>query len=373
VTGVAAGLRRAGGAVASSPAATSIVLAFLLGAVMIAVTGNSPLAAYGAMLEGAFSGSGLRNTVTRTLPIVGMALAIAVPFRAGIVNLGGEGQMVIGGLAGTLAAIHLDGPSWLVVPVSLAVGMLVGAAWAATSALGQTLFRVPILITSLLLNWPARAITSYLVRFPFADPTVTSASTVTVPPSGQIPRLPLFGGVSVVLIVVIGLVIAIAVVNRRTVPGYETAMTGLNSRFSRYGGVDVPGQTVSVMVVSGAIGGFVGTYLITGEIMRFVDGDLVATAYAWTGLLVTLLARHRPGAILAAGAFFAALQVGGQGMQRTAGVPWQLAQVLQAVVIVMIASRFVVPRRRREAEPEEGEATLAVQPAEPDSVPVAEV
>ncbi len=348
--------------ITQSPAAVSVVLAFAIGALIIAATGASPLDAYRAMFDGAFTGSGLRNTVTRTLPIVGMALAISIPFRSGIINLGGEGQMVIGGLAGTLTAISLDGPSIVVVPVSFAVGMIVGAMWAAVSAVGQVAFQVPILITSLLLNWPARAITSYLVRFPFADPTITSASTVQVPPSARVPKLPLFGGVSAVLLVVLLAVVVLAFVNRRTVVGYETAMTGANARFSRYGGVGVPRQVLGTMMASGAIAGFVGTYLVTGEILRFMDGDLVATGYNWTGLLVTLLAQHRPFAILLAGAFFAALQVGGLGMQRTAGVPWQLAQVLQAIVIVALASRFAFRARVRGPEPD-GTAEPEPEPA----------
>lgn len=338
---------------AASPAVVSVVLAFILGAIIIGATGQSPMAAYRAMFDGAFQGSGLRNTVTRTLPIVGMALAISIPFRSGIINLGGEGQMVIGGLAGTLTAITLEGPAVVVVPVSFAVGMIVGALWAAVSAIGQVAFQIPILITSLLLNWPARAVTSYLVRFPFADPTVTSASTVQVPASARVPKLPLFGGVSSVLIVVLLAVVLLAIINRRTVVGYETNMTGSNARFSRYGGVGVPRQILGTMMASGAIAGFVGTYLVTGEILRFMDGDLVATGYNWSGLLVTLLAQHRPFAILLAGAFFAALQVGGLGMQRTAGIPWQLAQVLQAIVIVALASRFAFRGRTVAPEPDE--------------------
>jgi general nucleoside transport system permease protein len=350
---------------------TSIALAFLVGALMIVATGNSPLEAYTAMFQGAFSGSGLRNTIARSLPIVAMGLALAVPFRAGIINLGGEGQLVVGGLAGTLVAIHLEAPSLVVIVASLLVGALAGAAWAALAAFGQVGLQLPILITSLLLNYPARALTGYLVRFRFADPTVTSSSTVPVPPAGQIPKLPLFGGVSVIALAVLGLVVLVAVVNRRTVPGYETSMTGVNSRFSRYGGVSVPRQTVSVMLASGAIAGFTGTYLVTGEIMRFLDGDLVASGFAWTGLLVTLLARHRPAAILLAGLFFAVLQSGGLAMQRTTEVPWQLAQVIQAVVIVALVSRFAfeLGGRRRTEDASDVDGT----PADDDSVPVGEV
>jgi general nucleoside transport system permease protein len=342
-----ASARRSGSALLRSPGTTSIVLALVVGAAMIRITGNSPFEAYGAMIEGAVTGSGLRNTISRSLPIVAMGLALAIPFRAGIINLGGEGQLVIGGLAGTLVAIHLDGPTWLVVPAALIVGAMFGAAWAAMSAIGQTWLQLPILITSLLLNYPARALTSYLVRFPFSDPTVTSASTVQVPEGARIPKLPLFGGISAILIALLVLVAVVAFASRRTVPGYETAMSGFNSRFSRYGGVDVSGQMIWTMALSGAIAGATGTYLVIGETLRFLDGDLVATQFAWTGLLVTLLARHRPWAILAAGMFFAALQSGGLAMQRTTDIPWQLSQVLQAVVIVAIASGFAFNWRRR--------------------------
>jgi simple sugar transport system permease protein len=320
------------------------------GAAIIWITGTNPWAAYGEMLHGAFLGSGLRNSIGRAIPIVGMALALSLTFRAGVINLGGEGQMVVGGLAGTLTAIYVPGPGPVVMVLAVISGMIAGGLWALLPAFGQTRLRLPILITSLLLNYPARALTGYLVRFPFADPTVTSSSTVPVPDPNRIPKV---AGVSVTIVLVVALLVALAVLNRRTVPGYEIRMNGFNSRFTRYGGVDVERQTVWVMAASGAIAGLVGTHLVVGETFRFLDGDLVVTGFAWTGLLVTLLALHRPGPIAVAGFFFAALQIGGLAMQRNVNVPWQLAQVIQAVVIVLLAGRFVVGRRasrRSEAE-----------------------
>ena len=352
-----ASLTRFSGRVLRSPVAFSVVVAFLLGAVIILLTGENPLVAYGEMLSGAFLGSGFGNTLGRAIPIVGMALATSIPFRAGVINLGGEGQMVMGGLAGTLVAIYTPGPAWMVIPLAMLAGMAAGAAWAAVSALGQTWLRLPILISSLLLNYPARSITGYLVRFPFADPTVTSSSTVPVPPANRIPELPIFGDVSVTLLVVALLVAGLHLFNRRTILGYETRMTGLNSRFSRYGGVEVDRQVVGVMLAAGALSGLIGTHLVVGVTFRFLDGDLVVSGFAWTGLLVTLLALHRPLPILVAGFFFAALQVGGLAMQRNVEVPWQLAQVLQAVVIVVLASRFALAWQRghREGAPPEEE------------------
>ncbi|MGH8959182.1 MAG: ABC transporter permease [Acidimicrobiia bacterium] len=342
--------------------AFSILSALVIGAVVIALSGTNPLLAYQEMVDGALTGSGLRNTVARMIPIVGMGLALSIPFRAGVINLGGEGQMVLGGLAGTLTAIYLPGPPPLVMVASVLAGAVAGSFWAFLAAAGQIWLKLPILISSLLLAYPARAITSYLVRFPFADPTVTSSSTVPVPNASRIPKLPLFGGVSASIILLALFLVAIAIFNQRTVAGYETRMTGLNSRFSRYGGVGVDRQVVWVMVASGAISGVIGTHLVVGETYRFLDGDLVVTGFAWTGLLVTLLASHRPLPMLAAGAFFAALQIGGLAMQRNVNVPWQIALVLQAVVIVVLASRYVLGWRQREQPDEvpmvEGELTV---------------
>ncbi len=330
-----------------SPVAFSLVFAFALAAVIVAVTGGNPLAAGEEMFTGAVTGSGLRNTLGRAVPIVGMALAVSVCFRAGTFNLGGEGQMVIGGLAGTLVAIYLPGPGALIVPLALVTGAVVGALWALLPAYGQTHLRLPILITSLLLNYVARAITGYLVRFPLADVSVTLATTRQVPETARMPKIPVFGGVSLSLLVVVALVAVLWMVYGRAVAGYETQMAGLNMRSARYGGIDVERRTVEVMAVAGAIGGMIGTHLIIGEALRFIDGELVLSGFAWTGLLVSLLAMNRPIPVFVTGLFFSGLQIGGLAMQRNAGVSWRLSQVLQAVVIVAVACRLAIRRSDR--------------------------
>lgn len=349
--------------IASSPVTFSIVFAFAVGAIVVALTGNDPLGAYEEMVRGAVTGSGLRNTLGRAIPIVGMALAVSVAFRAGVINLGGEGQMVAGGLAGTVTAVYLPGPGLVVVPLAMIVGAIAGAAWAMLPAYGQTRLRLPILITSLLLNYVARAITGYLVRFPLADVSVTLATTRQVPETARMPKMPVFGGVSLSLLLVGLLVAAAWVIYGRTVAGYETQMAGFNGRFARYGGIQVERQTVAVMVTSGAIGGLIGTHLIIGEALRFIDGELVISGHAWTGLLVSLLAANRPVLILLAGLLFSGLQIGGLAMQRNADVSWRLAQVLQATVIVAVASRLTVRWRRRGAPPDLAEPELVTAEA----------
>ncbi len=342
------------------PVVFSLVFAFALGWAIVYLTGNDPGFAYREMLDGAVAGSGLRNTLGRAVPIVGMALAVSVAFRAGVINLGGEGQMVMGGLAGSLVAIYVPGPGEIVIPLAMVVGGLAGAMWAMLPAFGQTRLRLPILITSLLLNYVARAVTGYLVRFHFLDDSVTLTSTRQVPETARMPKLPLFGGVSLSLVLVVLAVVVAWVFYRRTVPGYETQMAGFNGRFARYGGIQVERQTVGVMVVAGAIGGAIGTHMIIGDAYRFIDGELVVSGLAWTGLLVALLAANHPPMILVAGLLFSGLQIGGLAMQRNADVSWRLSQVLQALVIVAVASRltFDLFRRRRKG-PTTGELESA--------------
>jgi ABC-type uncharacterized transport system permease subunit len=346
--------------VAQSPVTASLIIAFLVVALIIAVTGSNPLEAYLEIWRGAATGSGPRTTINRAIPIVGMAIALSLPFRAGIVSLGGEGQLVLGGLAASLVAIHLPGPGPLVIAVAMLAGAGAGMLWAALPALGQAHLQLPILITSLLLNAPARALSSYIVKYYFSDPSATSTTTVAIPAETHIPTSSLVYGASLSAVLVLVLVILVSLRNSRTVSGYEGFISGVNLRFSRYGGVEVRRQMILTMLASGAIAGAVGAHLVLGQAFRFVDGDLARTGFAWTGLLVTLLAAHRAWPILVAGMFFAALQVGGLAMQRTAGVSWQLAQVLQAIVILALVMRIVLLRPRM-APPDDAELIATEQ------------
>ncbi|HRD99774.1 MAG TPA: hypothetical protein PLV68_00665, partial [Ilumatobacteraceae bacterium] len=221
--------------------------------------------------------------------------------------------------------------------------------WALIPALAQTELQLPILISGLLLNQPARALTSYLTKNYFADPAASVTSMRALPKDVRVPAVGWVTGASATLFLILALVVTISLFNNRTAPGYQNYVSGLNLRFSRYGGVAVRRQTIVSMAVGGAIAGVVGAHLVLGQAFRFVDGDLPGTGFAWTGLLVCLLAANRAYPILIAGAFFSALQVGGLAMQRNAGVSSQLAQVLQALVILALALQITFVRRRRRA------------------------
>jgi general nucleoside transport system permease protein len=368
-TGTAGDVPRWRGALgwATGSVPVSIVLALLIGAVAIAIAGKDPLAAYRSMVAGALTGPGLANTLQRAIPIVGLAMALAIAFRAGVFNLGAEGQMVLGGLAGTIVAIRMPGPGLVVLLTACLAAIVAGALWGALSAVLQTGLGVPILITSLLLNYPARYLSSYLVRFPLKDQSSSMVATRPVPEDARIaPLIPapsglgramsaslgrdnllvlVTRGVNWSIVVVLAIVVLAAFVNRRTPGGLESGLAGLNPRFARYGGVNTSRLAVSTMMISGGISGLIGVLLVLGSQYRLIDGALVGTNYAWTGLLVALLAANRPLRVLVVGAFFAALVVGGEAMQRSEDVSAQISQVIQAAVIVLIAIRVRLPLR----------------------------
>ena len=149
--------------------ALAVCFAALAGAALILVSGHDPLSAYAEIVRGSLSPAVLPDTLNWATPLLGMTLAVAVPLRGGMVNLGGDGQIVIGGLIGALAPLLLPGHSAFGAAIGLALAGLGGGLYAALAAWGEVRHGVPMLISSLLLSYPAIGVTSYLARFPLRD------------------------------------------------------------------------------------------------------------------------------------------------------------------------------------------------------------
>jgi len=313
----------------------------LLGAVLMMMTGHDPIQAYAAMVRGAFGGRNAANlaaTLNRAVPIVGMGLAAGLAFRAGFFNIGGEGQLVLGGLAAAVVALHLSLPGFLVIPLAILAAAFVGGAYAWLAAFLDFRFGMPLLISTLLMIYPARLLASYLVSHPLRDVASGMTQTMRISSDTVLPKL---AGtrISSGLIVVLLLVATAHWLIGRTRFGYRMRMTGLNARFSRYGGVDVEQLGYRVMFLSGATAGLIGAVQVLGVHYRYIDGSLTQPLYAWIGIMVALLAGSRPLGVLLAGLFFAAVQTGGFGMERATDVPREISQVLQALIILMVAAR----------------------------------
>jgi simple sugar transport system permease protein len=317
----------------------AILGAVLIGAIIMVITGHNPLQAYWAMLEGAVGGQNLAATLSRAAPIVGMGLAAAVAFRAGFFNLGGEGQLVLGALTTALVAIYLPLPGPLLLPLAMLAAAMVAGLYAWLAAFFQLRFNVPLLISTLLLNYPARFFASYMVTHPFRDVPSGMPQTYLVPIAVNLPSLSQDDRLHAGLFITLGLVLLAAFVIQRTVVGYEIRMAGLNANFVRYGGVDLPRLGYRVMFASGAIAGIVGAIEVLGVHQRYIDDALTSPLYAWVGLMTALLSGSNPLGVLVAGLFFSAVQTGGFALERATEVPRELSRVLQALIILLVAAR----------------------------------
>jgi ABC-type uncharacterized transport system permease subunit len=327
------------------PVVTAVVFGIVIGGILVFVSGANPFTAYYEILVGSLSPRSLPDTLNWAVPLVGMTLVAAIPLRGGMINLGGDGQMVIGGLVAALIPLYVPAPGPVLTLLALLGAAVAGGLYASLAAWGETRHGIPMLISSLLLSYPAIGVTSYIVGFPLRDVETGLAQTEMIPEGA---RLLVLTGALNAGILVIGVIAALVIwFDRRTVAGYELRMRGSNVRFAGYGGVRLARQTMRVMFVSGAIAGIVGAIIVLGSQFRFTDGALLTPAYTWSGLMAALLVNGEPIGAICAGTFFAALQTGGFAMQRETSVPRVLTIVLQSIIILFLAMRHGIDRRRQ--------------------------
>ena len=294
-----------------------------------------------AFFKGAFGGrkyAYLLVTISRAALITGMAIAALIAFRAGLFNIGGEGQLVIGGLASAFVAINLPfgGPAGIF--LVLLAGMIAAGVWAIIAGIMKLWLGVPILVGTLLLNYPARYIASYFVSHPLRDISSGMPQTHLIEKSLWLPLIPGtrldIGFIFILLVFCLVLIYCY-----RTVGGYEAKMTGLSIDFANASGLKTKKISLETLALSGAIAGLVGAIAVLGLHHRFTDGMLVQPLYAWTGIVAALMVSLIPWAVLPAGFFFAAIHSGASGMERTADVPKEIAIIIQGMIILFVASK----------------------------------
>ncbi|OLP61234.1 ABC transporter permease [Xaviernesmea oryzae] len=325
----------------------AILIGVVIGGLLVLVSGGNPFNAYWRILVGSLAPANWPDTLNWAVPLVGMTIAAAIPLRGGMVNLGGDGQLAIGGFVAAVLPVLLPQilplPGPLLALVAILAAMLAAGLYAALAAFGEVRFGIPMLISSLLLSYPAIGLTSYFVGFPLRDTATGLSQTAMIPEGARLATIsgPLNIGLLLILVVA-GLVLY---VDRRTVFGYELRMRGLNPRFTAYGGVKPGPQMLRTLFASGAIAGLVGAIIVLGSLYRFQDGALLTPGYTWSGLMAALLANGEPLGAMVAGLFFAALQTGGFAMQRETEIPRVLTMILQAIIILFLAIRHGVVRR----------------------------
>ncbi|WP_417308904.1 ABC transporter permease [Devosia sp.] len=324
-------------AIASSVGA--VLLAFALCAILIALWQVNPLTAYLALFDGAFgSWNSLAETLLRAVPLTFTGLAVAIAFRGGAFNLGGEGQLFVGATAA--AAVGLNAamlPPLLLIPLMILAAALAGALWSSLAGVMKLRLGANELITTIMLNYIAIYLISYLLHGPMQEAAGYLAQTERLSRATEfpdlIPRTRLHMGALLALVMVFVMHFALW----HTVWGYKLRVVGLNARTALNSGMKVGALSLSAFLVSGALAGLAGYMELIGVQHRMIEN--FSPGFGYTGIIVALLGRTNPFGVLAAAILFAALQVGGTSMQSAAGVPSTLTQIIQGVVVLFVIGR----------------------------------
>jgi len=324
------------------PQVIAILLAFLVGAVVLAVTGYSPLDAYGAMLSGAFGDTfGIGQTFTQATPIIFTALAFLFAYKSGLFNIGAEGQFLVGAFTAALVGISFEGlPFFIHVPIALIAGAMGGALWGFIPAVLKARLGAHEVITTMMLSYVALYVTGYMVNYPFKEPGSWVAQTVFISPSAELPRILQPTQLSASIFVAVLLAGLTHYILQKTTIGYEVRAIGSNPSAAESGGISIKKGIVLALTLSGAMAGLGGAGEVLGVHRRFIEG--FSPGYGWDGLAVALVGGLNPAGVLLASVLFGALRSGGMTMTRTTHVPLDIATILQALVILFVAAPKLV-------------------------------
>ena len=320
----------------------AILLGLFIGGLVILIAGKNPLIIYGEMFNKSLMHPYLVQTLIRSIPIIISSIAIIASWRAGYINLGVEGQMIFGALAATVVALYVPGPPFLVMILSIIVGMIVGALYALIASILNLKFDVSIVISTLMMNYIANYIATYFVTYPLKDMSGDGlrSQTPAINEALRFSKIGNTGTFNTGFIIMIIVVIAYIFIERKTEFGYESKMTGLNPTFSKYGGINQKRTALKTMALSGAIAALGGIIEIFGVKYKYTANMFGSASYAWTGLMAALISGLNPVGSFIVGLFLSALQVGGQSIQRTTGIPIELSSVIQSCITLFVSAKL---------------------------------
>lgn len=316
--------------------------AFALGIALLAIflwlAGFDVAASLHALWHGAFGSwyEFTSATLVRATPLVILGLAFTLASKAGMLNIGMEGQFAVGAIGATWAGLHLGGaPPVIAVAGTLLAGGLAGAGFVAIPAFLRARFGVTEVISTILLNFVAAATVSYAITGPLQEPSRAYPQSSAISIAARLPHLAagsrLHGG----FVLAIGLTVLLSLLLNRTAYGFRIRSAGAGPRAALIAGrMPVTAIGAVALLCSGALAGFGGGVEISG--VSYALYQNLSPGYGFTAIAVALLGRLRPGLVLVAGILFGALEAGAAAMQRDAAVPAVAVQVVEAVVIVVM-------------------------------------
>jgi general nucleoside transport system permease protein len=328
----------------------ALLAALLVGAVILLLLGVNPFEAYATMFVGAFgSVAGITQSLVKATPLLLVGLGICIAFRASVINIGAEGQIILGALAATWFALTLRGlPGWLLVPLTLIVGFIGGSFWGFIPGILKARLRVNEILSTVMLNAIALQFMNFLIRGPMMDPEGVKSGTYLA----QSERLPeqawllrlvpqtlLHAGV----ILAVLLAIAVYIFLWRTTIGYRIRAVGLNPDASRYAGISVPFYQALSLTLAGGFAGLAGAVEIMGVHHRILEN--ITSGYGFTGIVAALFGGLHPLGLIPASYLFGSLLVGADKMQRATQVPSSLIDVILGLIVLFVSGSAFWARR----------------------------
>lgn len=321
--------------------AAGVLFAFLAGAIFILIAGGEPVPAFRSMFSGSLgSPFAIGQMLTTLTPLLVIGLGLSLAFRGRVYNIGAEGQLFMGALAGGTVLLEVSGNPSLMIALAMVAGIAAGGLWAAIVGFFRARWGVNEVISSLLMNYIALFGFGYVIRKPLGDPAAgNSLASRSIPDAVRLPFLPQFL-VHYGIFIALALVPVVAYVARVTPFGQRVRMMGLNAEAAGVAGVNTKRLIVMLMAISGGLAGLAGVIQVIGVEGRMDTG--ISAGYGFTAIVVALLGRLDAFGVLLAALLISFLQVGGQAMSIDNHLPYSIILAIEGVFVlfVLTADRF---------------------------------
>ena len=324
----------------------AILFAFIIGAVLIAIAGVSPVEAYKSLFYYAFGNlNNFGETLVKAIPLMLAGLGMAVSIRARIFNIGAEGQIYMGALGAAYVGLFMgDLSPFIGIPLILIFGAAIGALWSGIAGFLKLKFQVNEIIVTLMMNYIAMEIVSYIVGGPWRDPRATEAFTAVFAKGAQLPIILPGTRLHAGIIVAVAAALILWWVTRSTVFGLQTRIVGENEEAAEYSGIKTGRMVILTMLISGALAGLAGVGEVAGLHHRVLEG--FSPGYGYTAIAIALLGRLEPAGVMAAAFLFAALVVGADGMQVALGIPVSIVLIIEGLALLFVLGSEEFRKRR---------------------------
>ncbi len=313
----------------------SIVFALLLGAVVIRLAGENPWEIYRAMFAGALgSTNAVAGTLVKTTTMIFVGLSYGFAYKCGLVNIGIEGQLYMGALFSAVVGIYVSLPMGIHIPLCLLAGFLGGGLWGGLAGWLKNRFHASEMITTVMLNYVATYIVSYLCNGPIKEAKGTYPQSESILGSAMLPILISHTQLTIGLILAMIACAAYAVYWKRTASGFKMKVTGESNQVAQYAGIQVSRMTLMAMIISGGIGGLAGTMEVLGVQHKVMEG--LSAGYGFDGIAVSLVGNNSGLGIFLSSFLFGVLRYGGNAIQMFTKLPIAVIYILQALVIMFV-------------------------------------